>query len=180
MQKSIEVLVKLFNRYGEIEAYSDSLEEKKKKLSAFREARKYRFVPNLVGGKTQYEENLAHIRALQAQLDNLAAEQVTEQSEESLEKSHTKVQLLSAKLRIETELQSKQRRLELLKMSLEYGLYPTEADLAALQEFFLGVNLRKLYEVERYHKKLAAVLDEQFALERQSVEAEIPPLRSSL
>lgn len=180
MQKSIEVLVKLFNRYGEIQVYSDGLEEQKKKLSAFREARKYRFVPDLVGGKTQYEENLVHIRALQAQLDNLAAEQVTEQSEESLEKSHMKAQLLSAKLRIETELQSKQRRLELLKMSLEYGLYPTEADLAALQEFFPGVNLRKLYEVERYHKKLAAILDEQFALERQSVEAEISRLRSSL
>jgi hypothetical protein len=52
MQKSIEVLVKLFNRYGEIEAYSEDLEEQKKKLSVFREARKYRFVPDLVGGET--------------------------------------------------------------------------------------------------------------------------------
>ncbi len=51
MQKSIEVLVKLFNRYGDIEIYNDRLEEQKKKLAAFREARKYRFVPDLVGGK---------------------------------------------------------------------------------------------------------------------------------
>ena len=63
-------------------------------------------------------------------------------------------------------------------MSLEYGLYPTEADLSALQEFFPSVNLRKLYEVENYHKKLAAILDEQFVAERQSVEMEISLLQS--
>lgn len=44
-------------------------------------------------------------------------------------------------------------------MSLEYGLYPTEADLSGLQEYFPGVNIRKLYEVEKYHKKLAAILE---------------------
>lgn len=178
MQKSIEVLVKLFNRYGDVETYNDRLEEQKKKLAAFREARKYRFVPDLVGGKTQYEDNLAQIRSLQDQLDSLTSEQIAEHTEEDIEKSRMKAQLQAAKLRVETELQSKQRRLELLKMSLEYGLYPTEADLSALQEFFPGVNLRKLYEVERYHKKLAAILDEQFTIERRSVETEIATLQS--
>ncbi len=178
MQKSIEVLVKLFNRYGDVETYNVRLEEQKKKLAAFREARKYRFVPDLVGGKTQYEDNIAQIRSLQEQLDNLISEQTAGPTEKDIEKSRMKEQLQAAKLRVETELQSKQRRLELLKMSLEYGLYPTEADLSALQEFFPAVNLRKLYEVERYHKKLAAILDEQFATERQAVEIEIPLLQS--
>lgn len=178
MRKSIEVLVKLFNRYGDIQIYSDRLEEQKNKLTAFREARKYRFVPDLVGGKTQYEDNLIQIRSLQAQLDNLTLEQIADHTEEDIEKSRMKSQLQATKLRAETELQSKQRRLELLKMSLEYGLYPTEADLSALQEFFPSVNLRKLYEVENYHKKLAAILDEQFVAERQSVEMEISLLQS--
>ena len=105
-------------------------------------------------------------------------EQIEEHTEEDIEKSRMKSQLQTTKLRAETELQSKQRRLELLKMSLEYGLYPTEADLSALQEFFPSVNLRKLYEVENYHKKLAAILDEQFVAERQSVETEISLLQS--
>lgn len=178
MRKSIEVLVKLFNRYGDVQIYSDRLEEQKNKLTAFREARKYRFVPDLVGGKTQYEDNLIQIRSLQAQLDNLTLEQIADHTEENIEKSRMKSQLQATKLRAETELQSKQRRLELLKMSLEYGLYPTEADLSALQEFFPSVNLRKLYEVENYHKKLATILDEQFVAERQSVEMEISLLQS--
>ena len=49
-------------------------------------------------------------------------------------------------------MQAGERRLKLLKMSLDYGLYPTEADLSELQEFFPQVNLKKIYEVERYHK----------------------------
>ena len=166
MQKSIDILVKLFDRYKDVEVFNGRLEEQKKKLAAFRDARKYRFVPDLVGGKTQYDENVAQIRSLQNEVD--------------IEKSRLKSQLQAGKLRLETELQAKQRRLSLLDMSLEYGLYPTEADLSALQEFFPGVNIRKLYEVEKYHQKLAAILNEQFSAERQSVQDEITALQEQI
>ena len=69
-------------------------------------------------------------------------------------------------------------KLRLLNMSLEYGLYPTEADMSALQEFFPEVNIRKLYEVEQYHQKLARILDAQFAEERTAIEREIAELRA--
>ena len=49
---------------------------------------------------------------------------------------------------------------------------------AALQEFFPEVNIRKLYEVEQYHQKLARILDAQFAEERTAIEREIAELRS--
>lgn len=35
------------------------------------------------------------------------------------------------------------------------------------------MNLRKIYEVERYHKKLAAILQEKFAEEKKQIESEI-------
>ena len=180
MQKSIDVLVKLFDRFQDIEVYNGRLVEQKKKLAAYRDARKYRFVPDLVGGKTQFDENALQIRSLQVELDNLTAEQVEDQKEVDIEKSRIKSQLQAGKLRLETELQSKRRRLSLLDMSLEYGLYPTEADLSSLQEFFPEVNIRKLYEVEKYHQKLAAILDEQFAVERQSVDSEIRELEGNI
>lgn len=113
-------------------------------------------------------------------MDNLTSEQVEDQKEVDIEKSLIKSQLQASKLRLETEVQSKQRRLNLLNMNLEYGLYPTEADLSALQEFFPEVNIRKLYEVEKYHQKLAAILDEQFSAERQSVGVEIASLQEQI
>lgn len=180
MQKSIEILVKLFDRYKNIEFYQGRLNEQEKKLSAFREARKYRFVPDLVGGKKQFEDNLIQIHSLQIDLDNLTSEQVEEHNETDINKGHIKSRLQGEVIRLETEIQAKQRRLNLLNMSLEYGLYPTEADLSALQEFFPCVDIRKLYEVENYHQKLAAILDKQFVSERKAVELDIADLQERI
>ena len=101
-------------------------------------------------------------------------------SEEEIEKNKLKAVLTTTRLNIETEIQAKEMKLRLVNMSLEYGLYPTEADLVALQEFFPGVNIRKLYEVERYHRKLAKILDAQFADEKTAIEAEIAVLQEQL
>lgn len=72
---------------------------------------------------------------------------------EDIEKNKQKGALTTAKLNIESEIQFKEMKLCLVNMSLDYGLYLTGTDMAALQEFFLEVNSRKLYEVEQYHQK---------------------------
>lgn len=180
MEKSINSILALFDKYKEIETFKDSVEEHKKKLEAYKAARKYHFISNLVGGKTKYEENLVSIRTLEFQLFTLMEEAEKGHSEEEIERNKQKASLTTMKLNLETEIQAKEMRLNLVKMSLEYGLYPTEADMSALQEFFPGVNLRKLYEVEQYHKKLAKILDAQFANEQAAIEAEIEMLRGQL
>ena len=180
MEKSIAVLVALFDRNKDIQIYRQNLAEEKKKLDVFKEARKYHFISNLVGGKEKYEENMALIRDLEIQLSTLTEQVDQGHTEEEIQKGKRKALLDAQCLMLESELQSKQRKLKLVTMSLEYGLYPTEADLSALQEFFPEVNLRKLYEVERYHRKLAQILDEQFSAERQSIEGEISSLEQQL
>ena len=70
-------------------------------------------------------------------------------------------------------------KLRLVIMNLEYGLYPTDADMTALQEFFPEVNLRKLYEVEQCHQKLTKILDTQFADEKLIIEKELNNCNSS-
>lgn len=180
MQKSIDMLVKLFSRYIDIEPRKQGFDEATKKLEAYRAARKYRFVPDLVGGAKQYEENVTAIRDLEMQLNTLIIGQSEKHSAEDIAKSQQKAKLMQYKLQIETDIQSAERRLKLVEMSLEYGLYPTEADLSALAEFFPDVNLRKLYEVEKYHQKLAVILDKQFAEERSAVTTQIAVLQEQL
>lgn len=87
MQKSIDVLVKLFDRNKDISDFNTRLEDTKKKLTAFKEARRYRFVPDLVGGKKQYEENLVTIESLQYELNNLTEETVAGHTEADIEKN---------------------------------------------------------------------------------------------
>lgn len=91
-----------------------------------------------------------------------------------------KLQLRNTKLELENSLRDKQRRLKLLDISIEFGLYPTKSDLTELQQYFPDTNLKKLYEVEAYHKKLANILDSEFSIEREALSIEIEELESQL
>lgn len=180
MEKSITSILTIFNKYYAIEEFKNGVTEQKKRLDAFKDARKYHFISNLVGGNAKYEENLATIRSLELQLGTLMEEAEKGHSEEDIEKNKQKAALKNAKFNIETEIQAKEMKLRLVNMSLEYGLYPTEADMQGLQEFFPNVNLRKLYEVEKYHQKLAKILDAQFSDEKASIDADIAALQMQL
>ena len=180
MEISINRLVKLFNRYKDIDVYTKNLEEKKKQLSVYKDARKYQFISNLVGGKKQFEENIDKIRSLQMELDTLTSEQVETHTEEDIAKNKLKSDLKDKKFRLEEQIENQQRKLQLLDISLSYGLYPTEADILGLQEFFPNTNIRKLYDIENYHKKIAVILDDQFAKERDKVQKEIDFLQDEL
>lgn len=180
MEKSITSILTLFDKYKEIEEFKDSVIERKKRLGAYKDARKYHFISNLVGGNKKYEENLATIHSLELQLATLVEEADKGHSDEEIEKNKQKAALTTARLNIESKIHEREMRLRLVNMSLEYGLYPTEADMAALQEFFPNVNLRKLYEVECYHQKLAKILDAQFSDEKTAIEAEISMLQEKL
>lgn len=83
-------------------------------------------------------------------------------------------------MELENILRDKQRRLKLLDISIEFGLYPTESDLSDLKQFFPDTNLKKLYEVEAYHKKLANILESEFSAERESLAVEIEELEEQL
>lgn len=128
----------------------------------------------------KYEENLEKIKVLECPLGSLTEEAEKGHTEEEIEKNKAKASLNTARMNIEADIQAKERKLRLVDMSLEYGLYPTEADMSALQEFFPQVNLRKLYEVERYHQNLAKIMDAQFADERSTIESEIAVLQEQL
>lgn len=180
MDKSISTIVALFDRYKDIEEFKANVTEHKKKLDAYKEARKYNFISDLVGGKQKYEENQAKIRSLELQLATLMEEAEKGHTEEDIERNKEKTALVNQRLALEESIRVKERKLRLVNMNLEYGLYPTEADLAALQEFFPEVNVRKLYEIEKYHQKLAKILDAQFADEKAAIEVDISLLQQQL
>lgn len=180
MDKSISTIVALFDRYKDIEEFKANVIEHKRRLDAYKEARRYNFVSALVGGNRQYEDNLARIRSLELQLDTLMEEAEKGPTEEDIELNKKKAALINQKLTLEESILAKERKLRLVNMNLEYGLYPTEADIDALQEFFPDVNIRKLYEIEKYHQKLAKILDAQFADEKSLIESEIAVLQQEL
>ncbi len=56
-------------------------------------------------------------------------------------------------------------------------MYPTEADLKNLQEFFPEANLAKFLDVERFHNKIQAILHDELEAEQEKIKEEIQPLK---
>ena len=178
--ESITTLIQLFNLYDNIARYKERLKDKSDQLTTFRNARKYAFISNLVGGKKQFEANVSEIKRLEYNLAHLQDTHQDKIDSDDIKKNQQKLQLRNTKLELENSLRNKQRRLKLLDISIEFGLYPTESDLTELQRYFPDTNLKKLYEVEAYHKKLAAILDSEFSTERETLIIEIAGLESQL
>lgn len=178
--ESITTLIQHFNLYDNIARYKERLKDKSDQLTTFRNARKYAFISNLVGGKKQFEANVSEIKRLEYDLSHLQDTHQDKIDSDDIEKNQQKIQLRNTKLELENSLRDKQRRLKLLDISIEFGLYPTESDLTELQRYFPDTNLKKLYEVETYHKKLATILDSEFSTERESLIAEIDESESQL
>lgn len=177
---SIITLIQLFDLYDDIEVYKNRLTEKSEKLKTFKNARKYNFISNLIGGKEKFEENVSKIKELEYELLQLKDTHQENINTEDIERSKEKVSLKNYRLELEKALMDKQRKLTLVDISLDYGLYPTEADLSSLQEFFPDVNIKKIYEVEKYHKKLATILDSEFSNEREEIKSDIKKLEAEL
>lgn len=180
MKASIEVLVKLYNCYGKVEQLNRALDEQKQKLTTFRDARKFNFLPDAVSTKKQYEDNEYAIKELKNELEMLTVSQDKKTTEMDIEKSSHKAALEAEKRSVESKILSLQRKVKRLDISVEMGIFPSEADLDALQTFFPTVALRKLYEVENYHRKLAGILDKQLLEERQEAQNEITKLSKEL
>ncbi|MCC9888395.1 DUF2326 domain-containing protein, partial [Streptococcus agalactiae] len=120
--ESITTLIQLFNLYDNIARYKERLKDKSDQLTTFRNARKYAFISNLVGGKKQFEANVSEIKRLEYDLSHLQDNHQDKIDSDDIEKNQQKIQLRNTKLELENSLRDKQRRLKLLDISIEFGL----------------------------------------------------------
>ncbi|KKB27028.1 hypothetical protein MM26B8_03050 [Mycoplasmopsis meleagridis] len=177
---SIKVLISLFNYYKKIELYQSRFDLESDKLKTYKSARKYDFISSLVGGKNQYEENLQKIADLKATLDSLTDTNTEAITQEEIEESKRHEALKEEKYNLEVKLSRLKRRVNLINVSLEYGLMPTEADLEALTEYFPNTDIKKIYEVENYHKKLSNILNTEIEKEKEQIAVEIKELSNTI
>lgn len=175
---AIKVLVALFNRYTEIKAFEEQVLDTEERISAFRQARKYNFIPSAVDGTKKYEENLSVISYLKHEKEQLEATNNTGVTPDDVEKaneiSDLKLQLRDARV----QLQQKKSDLHLINLNISQGVYPTEADLKSLATFFPEANFKKLMDIERFHNKIQEILAEELYEARAELESAIEPLNA--
>lgn len=179
-EKAIRVLVALYNQYAEIEAFEQQLKTAEARIKAFREARRYQFIPSAVDGMKKYEENIQVISYLKGKKLELERSGNQSVNEEEVKKAEQTNVLRTAIRDAQRRLRRKENDLHLINLNLTQGVYPTEADLRNLQEFFPEANLAKILEVERFHNKIQTILHDELEVEQKKLEEEIQPLREEI
>ncbi|NLP25390.1 MAG: DUF2326 domain-containing protein [Syntrophomonadaceae bacterium] len=176
-EKAIRVLVALYNQYAEIEAFELQLKTAEARIDAFRKARRYQFIPSAVDGMKKYEENIQIISELKRKKSELELSGDQSFSEEEVKKAEQTNEVRMAIQDARRKLRHKENDLHLISLNLTQGVYPTEADLKNLQEFFPEANLAKILDVERFHNKIQAILHDELEAEQEKIKEEIQPLK---
>lgn len=177
---AIHVLVTLFDLYSSILSFKEMLILAEEKIKAFRAARRFEFIPSAVDGMKKYDENVAAIAQLEREREELCqADNQTINAEEMQEAN--KVNELNRYLQeLRKRIRSKEDDLYLLRINIQQGVYPTEADLKSLREIFPEANFKKLLDIERFHSKIQVILKEELENAALAVEEELKPLVQEL
>lgn len=175
---AIKVLLTLFNRYAEVKAFEEQIRDADDRIAAFRQARKYEFIPSAVDGTKKYEENLSAIASLKYEKEKLESSNNSGITSSDVEHANAinnlKLMLRDARVK----LQQKQSDLHLINLNITQGVYPTEADLKSLADFFPEANLKKLMDIERFHNKIQKILEEEMQEAKLKAEQAIKPLQA--
>lgn len=174
---ALDVLISLFNKHEEIRAFKEQEKLAEEKISAYRAARKFEFVPSSVDGMKKYQANIDEIAVLQRDRASLDLSHNEEVNKEEIDKANQANSLRVMFSDARRALRQKENDLHLIDLNISQGIYPTEADLKSLSEFFPDVNLKKLMDIEKFHNKIQTILKDELSEAKSKAEEEIKPLQ---
>jgi len=173
-KKAITALMKLLAAYAAIHDLQVAFEKSKNERDAYKKAQDFQFIPSVV--KRQLQDNEKRIEELQAELAQLQANSgnelmglETDQADRiaDLRKRLTtakrqKSRLLSQLSAIESDIGYEKQFPESL---FDVATSPDNLRARAfqrLQSFFPEVSLRKISDMEAFHKQFVGVLNEEY------------------
>jgi hypothetical protein len=172
---AINALLKLFNLYAELDDLKKALQTEEERKKAYGQSVKFNFIQKTT--KTKYTQNEHRIGELQVQLEQIAKgkknpEQgflIDLEPEDARRISIIKNELANLR-RHRNRLESK---LSLIQKNIEANIVDFQNDFVDLQMFFPSIELRKIQEIERFHKKLQIVLENEFIDEKHMTESQL-------
>lgn len=152
-------LIKVFDRYGEIDNAQTEANAKSNEKKALRNAFRHSILDKIT--KTQYSKNVVELEAIHAEVDTIKSDlsrfslnlrEVIDR--DLLELKKAKDALLSQRLKLRSKLQRTER-------NLKQNKFVRSEQFEALQNFFPNVNHDRIAEIEIFHSSLSAVLKKE-------------------
>ena len=151
-QQSLIALLKLFNKYGNIKEINSQFDHEKKKKDVLQSAMKLALVPAMK--KIDYEKNRNAVAGIEVQIAKIKEDIVKSPIDVSIALSEEVVRLREERANLIIKLSSLKRRLARIEMNLDSEKTCSCAKFDSLKSFFPDVNIRKLVEIDEFHRSV--------------------------
>ena len=178
-ETAINAVISLFDKEKIIKPFQTQKDEANNMKKAFNNARKYQYLPSAVTAAKKYEENVKQLRSLKEDLQSIDSIQnftITNSDVQTIQE----IDSLNRDFQeLRVHLKREEDDLNLINLNLKQGVYPTEADLKGLLEYFPGANIRKITEVEKFHNRIQSIIKEELLEAKEKTIKKITPLKDS-
>lgn len=169
-EDAIVALEKLFNSYEVIESYRTELKRVSDKLDALKKARKQDVISyGSITTKKRFNENLKALESLKDELQAHTASNNSNYVNLDLEKAD---QISEIKTRLSLLLRNRtttKTQLHLVEENLSSNQEVQHGPYEELEQFFPGVNIRKLSEIESFHSRLSEILIAEYEQQKSEL-----------
>ena len=166
---AITALLKLFDMYAPVASLAEAVTNSKKEKDAYKKAQDFHFVPKI--GKRKLAQNEKRIAELQTELlriQKASGEQIMGLDTQQAQQVAALKQRLGNVRRQRGRLESQLRAVE---NDLAFDNPRLENNFQDLLLFFPEANLKKIEDIERFHRQLARVLNSEFEEAKKRITA---------
>lgn len=174
---SIRALLKLFGKFDGIESSLAARDKAATQYKTFTDSIKFQFIPS-VTTKKELRQKESELLALEVKQNNLSDPESLKgkSADELLRIAAIKSELQklrAARSRLQTKIQQ-------LIQNLDEPHCDFQDDFLALQKFFPGIDIKKVSDIENFHKKLSTILRKEIEDALHAAETELPLVENDI
>lgn len=169
-EQAVTAMEKLFGMYQFVGVLKKRLKEADEKKKTYNKARRLKLVPSAIKNDKQYQKNLTRIDELQIELAGLTKDTDSDLLEKELQRKSEEAEAASRLRGMKRQYGRLASQYRVVTKNRDDAFVTTEDNLQTLASYFPTVNIKRIEEVEAFHRKLHGILDSELSDEAQSLQ----------
>ena len=166
---AITSMEKLFDLYRFVDEMKTKLEVAKKKKTTYSSARRLELVPSAIKTQKQYIRNEERIQELLKERASLTQETDTDLLQKEMQRKDAAAEVSTQLKAMKRQYGQLAAQYRVVTKNKDEQFLTTEEDFQKLLAFFPNSNIKKLEEIESFHRNLSGILDAELTEEAESL-----------
>jgi hypothetical protein len=175
---AILALIKLFDKFSELQQMTEELEKKKEAKQSLSLAKTFDYVPKI--DKAEFKGNQVRISSIEKEIEEIKKNLARHACDLSDLVNRDMLGLKEEKdalLELDIDINNRLRR---VRNNLSKNSFIRSKNLAHLKEFFPDVNVQKISQIENFHDGLKEILKEELRESERALEGRLDEVQAAL